>query len=222
MVVLRKIILYPIFLECCNYTKNTFWKNLFEDMAYGICPYGTYINKDVLYCNFKNKEFSYRFQNKDSETIYQDIFQLFSNKLELLSSDDKTKEKLDFEKFRDEIDPNNWSNVKKSVKNYLLENYIIDIKNNCGLSITDARKLLGILLIYIIFKIVELSHINYNGGKITNIKHLNENDVPNLLNNNVHKLMIKSSFNFCKKNSEVEKVSLSQEWQKYLQGLCRF
>ena len=31
-------LLYPIFLEASKHTKDTFWKYIFEDLAYGRTP----------------------------------------------------------------------------------------------------------------------------------------------------------------------------------------
>ena len=57
---IRKEILYPIFLECYNHSDDIYWQNIFEDLSYGISPYGTYFSKDYLCCNYKKKEFSYK------------------------------------------------------------------------------------------------------------------------------------------------------------------
>ena len=56
--VINKLI-YPIFLSCCEFSKDNFWKFIFEDLAYGNCPYGTYIVKNYICCNYKGKEFMY-------------------------------------------------------------------------------------------------------------------------------------------------------------------
>ena len=94
---IKKEIVYPIFLECCQYTTDIFWENVFEDLSYGKTPYGTYITKDFLCCNYKDKEFSYKIEkNKDTEQLYNDIFNLLSKKLGLLSQRDKIKKKIDF------------------------------------------------------------------------------------------------------------------------------
>ena len=81
----KKDILYPIFLECLQYTTDTFWENIFEDLAYGKTPYGTYINKNFLCCNYKNKEFSYKIEKKNADQLYNDVFNLLAKKLGLLS-----------------------------------------------------------------------------------------------------------------------------------------
>ena len=76
---MKKEIIYPVFLECCQFTIDSFWENIFEDLAYGKTPYGTYINKDFLCCSYKDKEFSYKIERKDSEKLYKDIYNLLVN-----------------------------------------------------------------------------------------------------------------------------------------------
>ena len=56
-------LIYPIFLEVCKYAdEDIFWKYVFEDLAYGRSPYGTYITKNFMCCNYKGKEFSYKIE----------------------------------------------------------------------------------------------------------------------------------------------------------------
>ena len=43
---IKKDIVYPGFIECLQFTEDIFWENIFEDLAYGKTPYGTYISKD--------------------------------------------------------------------------------------------------------------------------------------------------------------------------------
>ena len=64
---IKKEIIYPIFLECCQYTTDIFWENVFEDLSYGKTPYGTYITKDFLCCNYKEKEFSYKIEKNNQK-----------------------------------------------------------------------------------------------------------------------------------------------------------
>ena len=64
---IKKDIIYPIFLECCEYTKDEFWRSIFEDLAYGITPQGTFISKGSLCCSYKRKQFSYTIQRKEPQ-----------------------------------------------------------------------------------------------------------------------------------------------------------
>ena len=57
---LRREVIYPIFLKCIDYTGNdTFWRETFEELSYGNCYQGSYINKGFLCSNIKGKEFIY-------------------------------------------------------------------------------------------------------------------------------------------------------------------
>ena len=90
---IKKEIVYPIFIECCKHATDIFWENIFEDLAYGKTPYGTYISKDFLSCKYKKKEFSYKIERKLPELIYSEVYDLLSNKLGLLSNYEKIKKK---------------------------------------------------------------------------------------------------------------------------------
>ena len=79
-------LVYPIFLECCKYTKDNFWKYIFEDLAYKKTPYGIYIYCDYICCNYKGKEFNYKINStKDSKELFDDIYRLFNNSLRNVS-----------------------------------------------------------------------------------------------------------------------------------------
>ena len=92
-------LLYPILLECCQYISDNFWKNVFEDLAYGKCPYGIFISNSFLYCNYKDKRFSYKIDiNQSSKQLYNDIYNLLYNKFQLRSNLDKFKNKKTVER----------------------------------------------------------------------------------------------------------------------------
>ena len=45
---IKNELVYPIFLKCCEISDDDFWKYVFEELAYGRSPYGTYIKKGFL------------------------------------------------------------------------------------------------------------------------------------------------------------------------------
>jgi hypothetical protein len=108
-------LLYPFLIECCKYTEDRFWKSIFEDLAYGITPSGTYINKDFLMCNYKDKEFTYKIQNKNSKEIYDELFNIFKSKLCLVSRDEIiNKKKIIEDKYSNHLyEYVYWSDIKK-------------------------------------------------------------------------------------------------------------
>ena len=112
---IRKEIIYPIFLECCQYADDTFWENIFEDLAYGKAPYGTYISKDFLCCNYKKKEFNYKIENKEASKMFDEVYNLLTKKLGLLSQKEKVKKRKAFIDAEESIKESrkNWSDIRK-------------------------------------------------------------------------------------------------------------
>ena len=212
---IKKEIIYPIFLECCQYTTDIFWENVFEDLSYGKTPYGTYITKDFLCCNYKDKEFSYKIEkNKEPEQLYTDIFNLLSKKLGLLSQRDKIKKKIDFYNIEEEIKEGrkNWSSIrKKNIKDLLIEKYVIDMKNKYSLTIKQSKYLLSIIFIAMVFKVITVKDINYENGKISHIEGIDFKKKQIIILRDVYSL--ESSFNSC---ILIEPNLMSYNWENYL------
>ena len=90
----KQEIIYPFFLETCQYCNDIFWETIMEDLAYGKPPHGTYISKGFLCCSYKNKEFSYKLERKDPKILYQNIYDLLTEKLGILSYKEKAQKRL--------------------------------------------------------------------------------------------------------------------------------
>jgi hypothetical protein len=168
----KKEILYPVFLECLQFINDAFWENIFEDLAYGKTPYGTYISKDFLCCNYKDKEFSYKIEKKDPETLYNDIYSLLGKKLGILSLRDKTNRQIDFQNIENELKEcrKNWANIrKKNIKDLLIERYVLNMKTKYSLSYKQSQTLLSTIFIGLVFKVISVKDIKYSDGSITEI-----------------------------------------------------
>jgi len=214
---IKKDIVYPIFLECCELIEDTFWKNVFEDLAYGKCPYGTYISKDFFCCNYKNKEFSYKIEKKNIQVLYNDIYDLLVKKLGLLSHKDKIKKKIDFVTLENNIKEyrKNWSNIrKKNIKDLLIENYVIDVKNKFCLTVKQARNLLSLIFIGMVFKVITVKDIIYEDGVITNIDGISFKNKEIILKNDIYDFQTNSSHFLIE-----EKKLMSNTWEKYIENL---
>lgn len=159
-------IIYPVFLECCQYAEDTFWESIFEDLAYSRTPYGTYISKGFLACSYKGKEFSYKIERKDPEILYNDIIKLLTEKLGILSQKEKIKKRLVFDQFEKSIKQSRqeWASIrKKNVKDTLYEKYVIEMKRKHSLSIKQCKYLLSMIMISIMFKSITSKDIEYKG-----------------------------------------------------------
>lgn len=218
---ITKCILYPVFLECLQFTDDTFWKNIFDDLAYGKTPYGTYISKNFLCCSYKDKEFGYKIERKDPQILYTDIYNLLSNKLGLLSHKEKIKKRVDFHKIETSIKEfraQSWSNIRKqNIKDLLIERYVIDMKKKYSLSLKQAKYLLSIIFIAIIFKIITSNNIYYSDGKIQNIDCIDFSKKKFVLKTSIYDINVSFSPEIV-----VDKKLMSENWEKYLSSLRKY
>lgn len=215
----KKEIIYPVFLECTQFTEDSFWELIFEDLAHGTSPNGTYINKGSICCSYKGKEFSYKIERKDPEELYTDIYSLLTKKLGILSQKEKMKKRLSFRQMESNImeSHHEWSNIrKKNVKEVLFEKYVIKMKNQHDLTIKQTKFLLSIILLSIMFKTITNDDIVYEGDSIQNIKGITFE----------HKkiVLIRSIYaNTILDNTPVTPVrqpkQMSKNWDKYLKTL---
>jgi hypothetical protein len=168
----KKDIIYPFFLESCALATDSFWETIFEDLAYGKAPFGTYISKDFLCCGYKGKEFSYKIERKDSQLLYDEIYKLLTEKLGILSRKEKAQKKLTFHELEKNIQESRllWNGIrKKNVKDTLYEKYALEMKDKHNLSYKECKYLLALIMLAITFKIITTKDITYKENRITNI-----------------------------------------------------
>lgn len=211
----QREIIYPMFLECSDCCEDNYWKNIFEDLAYGQTPYGTYISKGFFCCNYKNKEFSYKIEKKDKYRLYEDICVL-CKKIGLMSHNDKIQKKMDFKNAENEIkgEREKWSNIrKKNLKDFLIENYVIRMKKQYNLDVGQSKYLNYVIFLSMIFKIINMKDIEYEDGQITNIKGISFANKEIIIENDLfeyesRKCILIDDHSF-----------MSDSWDKYLSGL---
>jgi hypothetical protein len=214
---IKKEIIYPVFLECCQYVDDIFWENIFQELAYGKAPYGTYISKDFLCCSYKKKEFTYKIEKKDAETIYTEVYNLLTKKLGLLSHKEKIKKRkafTDVEKSMKES-RKNWCDIKKkNMKDLLIELYVSRMKTKHNLTIKQARYLLSIIMLAMVFKVITTEDINYKEGHIISIEGIDFLKKQVIINRDLYNLEVSFSSNIV-----IDKKLMSDNWDKYLKDL---
>lgn len=214
---IKKDIIYPIFLECCKYCVDSFWVNIFEDLSYGKTPYGVYISKNFLCCNYKNKEFSYKIENENPEKLYNNIHDLLYKKLGILSTQEKIKRRIDFNNMEDSIKESKqtWNSIKKkNLKDILIEKYVLNEKKKNLLTFKQSRYLLCLIFITMVFKIITQKDIIYNNGVIKNIEGINISKK----NIKLKRTLYDTEINIIPQ-IYIEKKSMSDNWEKYLKEL---
>jgi hypothetical protein len=168
-----KEIVFPQFLEASVHAIDPFWKSVFENLAYEKCPYGIYFSKGFLCCSFKGKEFVYKIEQKDPDVLYNEVHELLHTKANINSSNDHYKLIKCFEEIEKElkdIKNSNWTSIKKkSIKDNIIENFIIDMKNTYNLSLSVCKELNSVIQLGLIFKTITHKDIVYEDGKIKSI-----------------------------------------------------
>jgi hypothetical protein len=214
---ISKDIVYPIFVECCNFACDTFWENIFEDLSHGKSPYGTYISKDFLCCSYKNKEFSYKIERKDPNIVYNEIYLLLNEKLGLLSQKEKMKKKKAFKDIEDTMKDSRktWGNIKKkNVKELMIELYVTSMKTKHLLSLKQAKHLLSIILIAIVLKVITNVDIEYEDGRIQNINGIDFAKKQVIVQRRLYKLDVNLAPHII-----VEKKLMSDNWDRYIKDI---
>lgn len=169
----KTLLLYPIFLRCCVYISDPFWKYLFEDFAYGKCPYGIVIKNDGIHSIIRNKEFSIPFEGKTDAELSEEICFCLSSKLSILSEKDHQCRRNAYEDVYQQFMQNisSWNDIKKKkIKDLLIEQFVLKKKSEYQLSMELAKKLFSIIFVGIQFKTITYKQIVYNLGKIDSIK----------------------------------------------------
>ena len=218
---IKKEIVYPVFLECCEFSVDSFWENIFEDLAYGKTPYGTYINKNFLCCSYKNKEFSYKIERKEPQKLYTDIYNLLTKKLGIMSHIEKIQKRVDFQNTESRIKEfrQDWGNIrKKNIKDLLVERYVIDMKNKYSLTVKQATYLLSVIFIAIVFKVITSKDIEYYDNKIQNIDGIEFTQKNIIIKREIYDIEVGFSPEIF-----LDKKLMADNWEKYLTTLrkCR-
>lgn len=213
----KQEIVYPVILECCQFVTDSFWENIFEDLAKAKPPHGAYISKDFLCCSYKKKEFSYKIERKDPQQLHDDIYKLLKFKLGLLSQKEKASKRLAFDNIDKQINDfrTSWSKIrKKNVKDLLIEQYVVRMKKKHQLSIQQSRYLLSIIFIAMVFKVINPVDINYENGMIINIEGIDFQKKEIKIERDIYNIEVNFSPQIV-----MDKKLLSDSWDKYLKDL---
>lgn len=208
-------IVYPFFLECIKHTSDPYWKSIFEDLAYGLSPYSTYISRDTIICNYKDKEFAYRIQKKQSEVLFEEVSTLFKTKLKLLSPTEILSNKNDLFFLHENTIYNEWSSIKKkNIKETIVENFAIDMKNKHFLSAQQTKYLINVIFIALIFRVIIPSDISIERGTITEIKGISFQNKSMTFDFDIYKIEYSAIPEII-----VETNLMSDNWYKFLSSL---
>ena len=212
---IRKILLYPLLLVACPPNQQEFWRNVFEDLAYGFPVGQTYIINNHLCCNKPGHSFSFKLdQPLSASEFYESLFPLLNN-AEILSENDLNTIKIN--EYLDSYVPQNWVSIrKKNVKDVMIEKYIISMKKEYGLTIKQAKFALSFVFIAILFKTISfVKNISFEDDKIVSIDGLQ-------FRSGVEKVNVSKKIYLANSvilQQVMDSKSLSSLWGKYLGNL---
>jgi hypothetical protein len=168
---MKKEILYPCFLRLVAEVEDYFWKNIFEDMAYGVCPYGTFIHQGTLYCNMKDKKISFHFLNKPSDEIRDTILDYFRTKLNINTTKEYASIRTHIEASLSIDHYQSWKEIrKKNIQTILIVNYALSLAKQLNLTTPQTQKVLKALFTAFTFKTIAKEDVQYSKGSIVSIK----------------------------------------------------
>ena len=206
-----KDIIYPFFLYCTKYTTDEFWKNIFEDLSFGETPTGVFISKNMIQSIVKGKEFVYKINpTEDPEKIYTDLRHILSDKMNILSPTELQKNKSLVPRTKTKVDK--WSNIKKkTIKDILLSNYVVEICKEKEVSKNKTNDLLDIITLFISLKILDNNDIILSDNKIVKIDGL-------FFDENMGTFRFDKHVDFTNNDIEVieENKKMISEWKKFI------
>lgn len=160
---MKRELLYPNFLLLMQMTEDYFWKNVFEDMAYGVSPYGTSMHNGTLYCNIKDKQFCYVFAGKPQQEVFDTLLHYFRTKLSLTPGREYTTVREAMEQQLQLRNYTSWKEIrKKNIRNILIVNYVLQFAKRCGFTMLQTQKLMNIVSVGFAFKFISNDDIVYD------------------------------------------------------------
>jgi hypothetical protein len=100
------------------------------------------------------------------------------------------------------------------MKELLIELYVTRMKNKHQLSIKQAKYLISIILLAMVFKVITSANINYSDGRIISIDGIDFSKKQVIIKKNLYSLEVNFSPHIV-----LDKKVMSDNWEKFLENL---
>ena len=171
---------YPIFLECLQYTLDPYWRQVFEDCARGRFPKGSGIDTAGNAVYFKGKNVQWHQLSENPELLYCELKGLFQNNLNLKSKKDRSDTHKEVEVLKTQIESlysGTWHSIrKKSIKDALIRNFVLNLKEAYSLSQQQTIYLHRLLQLGFLFNWIDPDSVKYEDKQILEIGNLYYDD----------------------------------------------
>jgi len=221
----KNILRFPILLEVSLRQKNTFWSDVFKNLACGKAPYGSYVTaSSFIVSKNKGHEFTYFLgeQKKPADDIGADLIDILTKKMNFMSITDRLVKLEKFRKIKDKLKnklwKSNWCDIRrKKSKDQLIEMYVLTLKDKNKISFSNVKTLLSAIIIGLIFKQIDSDNIQMKEGKIVDISNIKvKNKAWTMTRGNQKSKETKSQIAAAASASRNRK-SLHQLWLKHTQ-----
>jgi len=172
---MSEIIFYDRFLECERFTLDSYWKKIFNNCAKGKFPKYTRYNHEESVIVYKNENNNNIIVNlpDNPEKLYNVLIDIFREKLGLFSPLDFHFKKEEIEALKDgeSVDLDcEWKKIKpKFIKDDLIMNYILKMKDEYDLSYSQAKKIFITINLGIQSKKITSDDFDFRDREIKNI-----------------------------------------------------
>lgn len=198
---------YPHFLKCIEFTDDIFWKNVFEELSFGVPPYNTFIKKDYIISNVKNKEFNYKInREEDTYKVFVNLYELLYNKFGLISDIQLKEDELNFEN----------QNKKKVLKNSVIEEFCTRKSKEYNLDIKDTKKIINYINLSLVIRNINSNDIEYDdNGYIIQINGIDFNNDEIILDD------IFENTSYTNNDIITDYELMINNWTKYINNLIK-
>jgi len=166
---------FPIFLECLNFTLDPYWRQVFEDLSKGKFPKGSGTDSSGKTIYFKNTNERYKLETQP-ELLFKQLKELFQTKLGMRSKKDRSNIHDEIELLKENLEllyTGTWASIrKKSIKDALIRNFVLELKELYSLDITQTAQLKELLQIGFLFNWILPESVVYDDKQISEIKGL--------------------------------------------------
>lgn len=228
----KKILRYPIFLECKSKSKDEFWRNFYEELAYNGRYSSKYLNSKsnkVIKVidnsiNFGNIVYNMIDSNDNKKTvddIIREVQPLINENTKFMSKIDiKNKNsKLERErtaKYKELVSKGNFSSIKiKSWRQKCIIEYIISLGKKYNIHMDELKYVYSCLVCTFLTKAHTSKDVIYKDGRITEIKGIVIED-GKIINQRINKHVEE------KKSNKIKINTVQNDWEKFLQDVTKF
>lgn len=219
----KTVLKYEIFLKCKNLSKDDFWKNLYEELAYNGRFSAKYTNSKtnkiikIEDTNIVFGSISYYFKDKTPQEIINELQPLINENTKFMSKTDIKNKNIKLEnerlsKYKELINKNSFSSIKiKSWRKKCLIDYVLMLGKKYSIPDNKLKIFYDSLNYTFLTKAHNSKDVVYKDGKILDIKGIKF----------VNGELINSRFNIIinddKNTIKNKKNTIQSDWETFVE-----